>query len=317
MAKYTIKRLLLLIPTLFIVCVIVFALLRMIPGTALDQIMYKYSTAGIEIDREAVAAKLGMDKPAVEQFFIWVGGLLKGNLGDSLFQSESVGSIIARQLPVTLELGILTLILTNVISIPLGLFCAARQDAISDQTIRVISVILMSLPVFWIGTLVLIYPAKWWGYAPATMYVPFLRNPLKNLSMFIVPALLGAMTQAGSQIRMVRTMTLEVMRQDYIRTAWSKGVGERRILFRHAFRNALIPVITIIGSSVAGLVGGSVILENMFSLPGIGQQMVNALSNRDYPLVQGCVLVFSIFVMLVNLIVDLAYKIIDPRVEIE
>jgi peptide/nickel transport system permease protein len=289
----------------------------MIPGTALDQIMYKYSTAGIEIDREAVAAKLGMDKPAVEQFFIWVGGLLKGNLGDSLFQSESVGSIIARQLPVTLELGILTLILTNVISIPLGLFCAARQDAISDQTIRVISVILMSLTVFWIGTLVLIYPAKWWGYAPATMYVPFLRNPLKNLSMFIVPALLGAMTQAGSQIRMVRTMTLEVMRQDYIRTAWSKGVGERRILFRHAFRNALIPVITIIGSSVAGLVGGSVILENMFSLPGIGQQMVNALSNRDYPLVQGCVLVFSIFVMLVNLIVDLAYKIIDPRVEIE
>jgi peptide/nickel transport system permease protein len=317
MAKYTIKRLLLLIPTLFIVCVIVFALLRMIPGTALDQIMYKYSTAGIEIDREAVAAKLGMDKPAVEQFFIWVGGLLKGNLGDSLFQSESVGSIIARQLPVTLELGILTLILTNVISIPLGLFCAARQDAISDQTIRVISVILMSLPVFWIGTLVLIYPAKWWGYAPATMYVPFLRNPLKNLSMFIVPALLGAMTQAGAQIRMVRTMTLEVMRQDYIRTAWSKGVGERRILFRHAFRNALIPVITIIGSSVAGLVGGSVILENMFSLPGIGQQMVNALSNRDYPLVQGCVLVFSIFVMLVNLIVDLTYKIIDPRVEIE
>jgi peptide/nickel transport system permease protein len=289
----------------------------MIPGTALDQIMYKYSTAGIEIDREAVAAKLGMDKPAVEQFFIWVGGLLKGNLGDSLFQSESVNSIIARQLPVTLELGILTLILTNVISIPLGLFCAARQDAISDQTIRVISVILMSLPVFWIGTLVLIYPAKWWGYAPATMYVPFLRNPLKNLSMFIVPALLGAMTQAGAQIRMVRTMTLEVMRQDYIRTAWSKGVGERRILFRHAFRNALIPVITIIGSSVAGLVGGSVILENMFSLPGIGQQMVNALSNRDYPLVQGCVLVFSIFVMLVNLIVDLTYKIIDPRVEIE
>jgi peptide/nickel transport system permease protein len=135
--------------------------------------------------------------------------------------------------------------------------------------------------------------------------------------MFIVPALLGAMTQAGAQIRMVRTMTLEVMRQDYIRTAWSKGVGERRILFRHAFRNALIPVITIIGSSVAGLVGGSVILENMFSLPGIGQQMVNALSNRDYPLVQGCVLVFSIFVMLVNLIVDLTYKIIDPRVEIE
>lgn len=317
MAKYTIKRILLLIPTLLVVCIIVFALLRLVPGSALDQIMYKYSTAGIELDREEVAAKLGMDKPAVQQFFIWLGSLLKGDMGDSLFQSEGVWAIISRQLPVTLELGILTLILTNLISIPLGLFCAARQDAISDQIIRVVSVILMSLPVFWIGTLVLIYPAKWWGFAPATKYVPFLRNPIQNLSMFIIPALLGAMTQAGAQIRMVRTMTLEVMRQDYIRTAWAKGVGERRILFRHAFRNSLIPIITIIGSSVAGLVGGSVILENMFSLPGIGAQMVTALSNRDYPLVQGCVLVFSIFVMVVNLIVDLTYKVIDPRVEIE
>ena len=203
------------------------------------------------------------------------------------------------------------------ISIPLGLFCAARQDSISDQTIRTISVILMSLPVFWIGTLVLIYPAKWFGYAPATMYIPFLKSPLQNLSMFIIPSLLGAMTQAGAQIRMVRTMTLEVMRQDYIRTAWAKGVKEKRVLFRHAFRNALIPIITIIGASVAGLIGGSVILESMFNLPGIGQQLVTALSNRDYPLVQGCCLVFSIFVMLINLLVDLCYKWIDPRVELE
>ncbi len=317
MAKYTIKRILLLIPTLLIVCIIVFALLRIIPGSALDQIIYKYSTSGIEVDREAVAAKLGMDKPAIQQFFIWVANLCRGDMGDSLFQSESVWSIISRQLPVTLELGILTLLLTNVISIPLGLFCAARQDSIADQVIRVISVILMSLPVFWIGTLVLIYPAKWWGFAPATKYVPFLQNPIQNLSMFIIPALLGAMTQAGAQIRMVRTMTLEVMRQDYIRTAWAKGVGEQRVLFRHAFRNSMIPIITIIGSSVAGLVGGSVILENMFSLPGIGAQMVTALSNRDYPLVQGCVLIFSIFVMIVNLIVDLTYKLIDPRVELD
>lgn len=317
MGKYTIKRVLLLIPTVLLVCVIVFALLRMVPGSALDQIAYKYSTAGIELDREAVAAKLGMDRPAIVQFTDWIGALLCGDMGQSLFQAESVSAIIARQLPVTLELGVITLILTNLISIPLGLFCAARQDAIPDQLIRVVSVILMSLPVFWVGALVLIYPAKWWGYAPETMYVPFVQNPIQNLSMFIIPALLGAMTQAGAQIRMVRTMTLEVMRQDYIRTAWAKGVKERRILFRHAFRNALIPIITIIGSSVAGLVGGSVIMESMFNLPGIGQQLVNALSNRDYPLVQGCVLVFSIFVMIINLVVDLTYKKIDPRVEIE
>lgn len=317
MGKYATKRILLLIPTLLLVCAIVFALLRLVPGSALDQIVYKYSTAGIEIDKAEVAHRLGMDKPAIQQFFTWIGQLLRGNMGESLFQSESVWAIIKRQLPVSLELGVLTLILTNLISIPLGLFCAARQDAVADQIIRVISVVLMSLPIFWIGTLVLIYPAKWFGYAPAAMYVPFFRDPIQNLSMFIVPALLGAMTQAGGQIRMVRTLTLEVMRQDYIRTAWAKGVRERKVLFRHAFRNALIPVVTIIGASVAGLIGGSVILENMFSLPGIGQQMVTALSNRDYPLVQGCCLVFSVFVMLINLLVDLAYKWIDPRVELE
>ena len=317
MAKYTLKRILLLIPTLLLVCVIVFALLRLVPGSALDQIVYKYSTAGIEINKEEVAAKLGMDKPAVVQFFNWISDLLHGDMGDSLFQAESVWAIIKRQLPVSLELGIITLIFSNIISIPLGLYCAARQDAISDKVIRIISVILMSLPVFWVGTLVLIYPAKWFGYAPQTMYVSFFKDPLQNLSMFIVPALLGAMSQAGGQIRMVRTMTLEVLRQDYIRTAWAKGVKEKKVLFRHAFRNALIPVITIIGASVAGLIGGSVILESMFNLPGIGQQLVTALSNRDYPLVQGCCLVFSIFVMLINLVVDLCYKWADPRVEIE
>jgi peptide/nickel transport system permease protein len=135
--------------------------------------------------------------------------------------------------------------------------------------------------------------------------------------MFWIPALLGAMTQAGGQIRMVRTMTLEVMRQDYIRTAWAKGIKESRVLFVHAFRNALIPVITVIGGSIAGLIGGSVILESMFNLPGIGSQMVTALSNRDYPVVQGCVLIFSIFVMVINLLVDLSYKLIDPRIELD
>lgn len=317
MAKYTIKRILLLIPTLFIVCVIVFALLRLVPGSALDQIVYKYSTAGIEIDKEAVAAQLGMDKPAVVQFFSWMGNLLRGDMGESLFQAESVWAIIKRQLPVSLELGVLTLILTNLISIPLGLFCAARQDSISDQAIRTVSVILMSLPVFWIGTLVLIYPAKWFGYAPATMYVPFFQAPLQNLSMFIIPSLLGAMTQAGAQIRMVRTMTLEVMRQDYIRTAWAKGVPERRVLFKYAFRNSMIPIITMIGGSVAMMIGGNVVMENIFNIPGLGQAMVSALNSRDYPIVQGCVLVLSLFVMCINLLVDLAYKWIDPRVTLE
>lgn len=317
MAKYVFKRVLLLIPTLLLVCIIVFALLRAVPGSAVDYMIYQFETAGIMVDRAHVEHLLGMDQPVVKQFFDWFFGIFRGDLGESLFQAESVWDIISRQLPVTLELGILTLIFSNLISIPLGVYCAARQDSVSDYVIRVISVLLLSLPVFWLATMVLVYPAKWWGYAPPMSYVSFFVDPLENMRMFLVPSLLGAFTQAGMQLRTVRTMTLETMRQDYIRTCWSKGVGEKRILFVHALRNSMVTIITMIGGSVAGLIGGSVILETMFNIPGIGAQVVNALNYRDYPLVQGCVLVFSIFVMIVNLLVDLAYKWIDPRVELD
>ena len=317
MGKYFVKRVLLLIPTILLVCVIVFILMRMIPMDAVATLQQKLSANGNYVDEEYVRRLLGLDKPAVQQFFIWIGDVFRGDLGDSYFDHVTVNSILAKKLPATLELGILSLVITNLISIPLGLFCAARQDSISDYTIRVISTILIALPVFWVATLVLIYPNLWWGWAPKVTYVPIWQDPLENLSMFLLPAVLSAIGQAGIQMRTIRTMTLEVMRQDYIRTAWAKGVKEKRILFRHAFRNALIPIITIIGASVAGLIGGSVILESMFNLPGIGQQLVTALSNRDYPLVQGCCLVFSVFVMLINLLVDLCYKWIDPRVELE
>lgn len=317
MGKYTIKRLLLLIPTLLLVCIIVFVLLRMVPGSAVDYMIYQFQTAGVTVDAAQVEHLLGMDRPAVVQFFDWFLGIFRGDLGESLFQAEGVWDIISRQLPVTLELGVLTLIFSNLLSIPLGIYCAARQDTVSDYVIRTASVLLLSLPVFWIATMVLVYPAKWWGYAPPMTYVSFFEDPAANLQMFVVPALVGALTQAGMQLRTIRTMTLETMRQDYIRTCWAKGVGEKRILFVHALRNSMIPIITMIGGSVAGLIGGSVILESMFNMPGIGAQVVSALDARDYPLVQGCVLVFSIFVMLVNLLVDLAYKWIDPRVELE
>jgi peptide/nickel transport system permease protein len=209
------------------------------------------------------------------------------------------------------------LILSNLISIPLGLVCAARQDTLLDNVIRVISVVLMSIPVFWLATLVLVYPAVWWKYAPPSTYYSIFVNPSKNLQMFLIPAILGSVTQAGMQIRLVRTMTLENLRQDYVRTAWAKGANERRALTNHALRNTMIPVITSIGGAVAGLIGGSVVLENMFNIPGIGNTLITALNSRDYPLVQGCVLIFSILVMIVNLLVDIAYKWVDPRVEIE
>lgn len=317
MGKYLVKRLLLLIPTLFLVCLIVFALMRMVPGDAVDTIVQQMQMSSSTIDREAVEEMLGLDKPFFEQFFTYIGGLLHGDLGDALFQTGSVSKIIIQRLPATLELGVLTLLLTTVISIPLGLFCAARQDTISDNVIRVISVMMMSVPTFWIATLVLVYPAVWWKYVPPTTYVSFFKAPLANMRMFLPPALLGAITGAGAQLRSVRTLTLEVLRQDYIRTAWAKGVKERMVLLIHAFRNTMIPVITMIGGSIGGILGGNVILETMFNIPGLGQQMTNSLTSRDYPVVQGCVLIMAIFAMVVNLIVDVAYKAVDPRVSVE
>ena len=318
MGKYIVKRILLLIPTALLVCLIVFFLMRMLPGDAVESLRYQLQCQGAyTITYEQVEAMLGMDKPAIVQFFIWLWGVVRGDLGDCLFQTETVARAIGRQIWPSIELGIFTLILTNLISIPLGLYCAAHQDTISDYTIRVLSLILMSVPVFWLAILVLIYPALWWSYSPPSQYVGLFQNPWQNLQMFLLPALLGAITQAGMQLRVVRTVILDVMRTDYIRTAWSKGDGEKRVLYRHALRNGLIPVITVVGSSVAGIVGGNVILENIFSIPGIGQQVILAIGQRDYPLVQGCVLVFALFTMVVNLLVDISYKWIDPRVNLD
>jgi peptide/nickel transport system permease protein len=317
MGKYIVKRLILLIPALAVVLIVVFALMRMMPGSAVDALVYKLASAGINADRAQVEAMLGMDRPAVEQFFRWFFGMLRGDMGDSLFQNESVWHLIAARLPVTLELGLLTFVISSCISIPVGLYCAAEQDTISDYAFRVVGIVMMSVPVFWTASLVLIYPALWWHYAPPTQYVSFFVDPSQNLKMFLTPAILGALAQAGMELRMVRTVTLETMRQDYIRTAWAKGMGERRILLRHSFRNAMIPVVTGMGGALSMMIGGSVILENMFNIPGIGAQVVTSLDMRDYPVVQGCVVVFSVFIMLVNLIVDIAYKWIDPRIELK
>ena len=318
MGKYLVKRIALLIPTLLIVCLVVFIMMRSLPGSAVDALMYKMQAAGnANATVEDVEAMLGLDQPAAKQFLFWLWGVCRGDLGHCFFRNETVGEVIGRQIVPSLELGFLTLIISNLISIPLGVFCAAHQDTISDHGIRMISLLLMSIPVFWIATIVLIYPALWWRWSPPTEYVRFFEAPLENLKMFIVPAILGALTNCGMQLRYVRTVTLDTMRADYVRTARAKGVKERRVLYRHALRNAMLPVITLVGGSLSALVGGSIILESLYSIPGIGALVVTSLANRDYPLVQGCVLVFSFIVMVINVIVDLLYKKFDPRVTLE
>ena len=317
MGKYITKRILLLIPTVLVVCILTFAMMRMLPGTALDYMVKRLTAAGQNVDVEGLRVRLGLDQPVVKQFFVWMGGVVRGDLGDSLFQYESVGEIIGRELPVTLELGFLELFWTILFSVPLGVWCAARQDGIPDYSFRVFAIFFMAVPTFLVASIVLVYPAVWWGYAPNIKFTGLFQGFKDNMRMFLVPSLIGALAQTGMQLRMVRTCCLETMRTDFVRTAWAKGCGEKRVLFRHVLRNSMIPVITVIGGSVAGIFGGNVILENLFNIPGIGQQLITALDQRDYTVIQGCVLVMAIIVMLINLVVDICYKWLDPRVEIE
>ena len=317
MGKYIVKRVLLLIPTVLVVCILTFAMMRMLPGTALDYMVKRLTAAGQNVDVESLRIRLGLDKPAVTQFFLWIGGVLRGDLGNSLFQYESVKEIIGRELPVTIQLGFMELFWTILFSVPLGVWCAARQDGIPDYSFRVFAIIFMAVPTFLVASIVLVYPAAWWGYAPNIKYSGLFQDFGANMRMFLVPSIIGALAQTGMQLRMVRTCCLETMRTDFVRTAWAKGCGEWRVLIRHVFRNSMIPVITVIGGSVAGIFGGNVILENLFNIPGIGQQLITALDQRDYTVIQGCVLVMAILVMLVNLVVDICYKWLDPRVEID
>lgn len=317
LAKYIFKRILLLIPTVFVVCVLTFAMMRMLPGSALDFMVKRLTAAGQLVDVDMLRARLGLDQPALTQFFLWIGGVFRGDLGESLFQYESVGSIIARQLPVTIQLGVMELIWTIIFSVPLGVWCAARQDGIADYSFRIFAITFMAVPTFLVASVILVYPAVWWGYAPNIKYSGLFQDFSANMKMFLVPSLIGALAQTGMQLRMVRTCCLETLRTDYVRTAWAKGCGEKRVLLRHVFRNSMIPVITVIGGAVAGIFGGNVILENLFNIPGIGHQLVTALDQRDYPVIQGCVLVMAVLVMLINLIVDICYKWLDPRVEID
>ena len=333
MRAYIIRRLLLIIPTLFLLTILVFFLVRFLPGNVIDLIEAQMEAmaggSGIEIDREAVMRILGLDVPAHVQYGRWIGvlptpdfftgeshfnGLLQGTLGDSLWGGWSVEERILGGLPVTIELGVLAIIIGLLIALPIGIYSAIRQDTVADYAGRSIAIIGLATPNFWLALMVMIYPAIWWGWAPPMQLIPFTEDPLGNLGMFLIPSLILGTASAAATMRMTRTMMLEVLRQDYIRTAWSKGLKERVVIMRHALKNALIPVVTLIGLQLPILVGGAVIMENIFNLPGLGRLMVTALNDRDYPVVSGVNLFFATMVVGINLMIDLIYPFLDPRV---
>ena len=317
MRNYVIRRLMLMVPTVFFVTLIVFITIRLIPGSLIDLMVSQYGTpTGVTaVERQAVAHELGLDVPMYTQYGRWLGNIiLHGDLGKSLWRDVPVIDEIKARWPVTLELGILALLITQLIAFPIGIYSALRQDSWGDYAGRSFAILCIAIPTFWLGILVIVYPAVWWGYSPPITLIPFVSDPLGNLRMFIIPAIVLGMSGAGGNMRMIRTMMLEVQRQDYMRTAWGKGLKERVIVMRHALKNALIPVVTMIGYQLPVLVGGAVIVENIFSLPGLGRLLTDAVTNRDYPIVSGVILVIAVVLVFINLLVDMSYGLLDPRV---
>ena len=313
MLGYIIRRLLALIPTLFFASIIVFSSMRLIPGDVVDLMLAQNDIATGQ-DRAAIEAALGLDRSVPTQYFMWLGDVFQGDLGRSLWRNTEVTEQLRARLPITFELGFLALVVALSVAIPIGIYSAMRQDTAGDYVTRSFSLVMLAIPAFWLGTLVMVFPSVWWRWSPELEYTPFFEGPVKNLRHMLVPATLLGLSLSAVTMRMTRTMMLEVMRQDYIRTARAKGLGEALLVSRHALRNGLIPIVTLIGLQAPLLIGGAVIMEQIFVIPGIGLMLLEAVSQRDYPVVSGVFLVVGIGVLLINLLVDLSYGWLDPKV---
>jgi peptide/nickel transport system permease protein len=311
MREYFLKRVLLMVPTLFLVTLFVFLLMHLRSGDVVIQMLEGYAYAETV---EALRHELGLDKPLYEQYLTWMGGVLQGDLGRSLWTKESILLELARRFPVTLELTLLTIIISVTFGIGVGILSAIRQESWIDYIGRVVAIMALAMPVFWLAILVVVIPAIYWRWTPLWTYVTLTADPLENLKIMIFPALVFGMSRAGPIMRIMRSSMLEVQRQDYIRTAWAKGLRERTVVFKHAIKNALIPVVSIIGLQIHFYLGGSVIIETIFRLPGMGSFFVEALIRLDYPVVQSVNLIGATFGLLLNLMVDFSYAYLDPRI---
>ncbi|MGY4334755.1 peptide/nickel transport system permease protein [Bradyrhizobium sp. LB7.2] len=315
MISYVIRRLLALIPTLIFASLIVFIAIRLIPGDIIDLMLSQNDVSAGKQTREQLEVALGFDAPIYVQYFKWIGALLlKGSLGNSLWTGAPVMGEILYRLPITVELGVLALSISLVFGIPIGVYAALKQDTLGDYILRTCSILALAIPGFWVGTLVMVFPSIWWGWSPSVRYIPFSDNPWANFLQLLIPALILGTALSATTMRLTRTLMLEVLRQDYIRTAKAKGLSTTTIVMRHALRNTLIPVITLVGLQAGALFGGAVILEQIFVIPGMGLLLLEAVTSRDYPTIAGVFLIFGVAIVLVNLLVDLSYGFLDPKV---
>ncbi|MEX1022048.1 MAG: ABC transporter permease [Dehalococcoidia bacterium] len=312
MAKYIVQRLILAIPVIIIVTVGVFILVRVIPG----------DVAALRLGAQATPEQLdqfreqhGLLRPLPIQYGDWVWGAIRGDLDRSLWEGRAVTTVIIEKFPVTMELAILSVILSAAIGVPLGVLSAVKQDTWVDQLVRFVAVLFLAIPAFWLAILIITFPSIWWSWTPPTSgWTHLWENPATNLWRIFWPAMVISASSVALILRLTRSSMLEVLRQDFIRTARSKGLADRIVLYRHALKNALIPVVTVLGLQLSVLLGGAVIVEQVFAIPGMGRSMLQAVFQRDYPLIQGYVLVFATVYVLMNLLVDVAYSYLDPRI---
>ncbi|MFN8540482.1 MAG: ABC transporter permease [Thermomicrobiales bacterium] len=312
MQRYILRRLALTIPALLGVTLIVSVMVRFLPGDAVAMMLQDYGTYAKDADQ--LREKLGLNRPFYVQYVTWLGGIARGDLGKSLRDNTPVTDELRRRLPVTFELGILGLIISLIIAIPLGVYSAVRQDRLSDYIARSAAIAMLAVPGFWLATLAITLPAIWFKWSPPLRYTRLSVDPKTNLIQMLIPAIILGIGLSGGVMRLTRAQMLEVLRQDFIRTSRAKGLNERMVVFRHALRNALIPVVTLLGLQMSVLISGTVVLESIFVVPGMGRYLLEALNNRDYPVVQAVVLLFATLIIFSNLFVDLLYAWLDPRI---
>ncbi|MCX7845082.1 MAG: ABC transporter permease [Dictyoglomaceae bacterium] len=316
MGKYIIKRLLSIIPVIFGVSILVFFLVRLIPGTALELFLGTQVEATPE-QIEELKRIFGEDKPIPILYFEWLFRVLKGDFGYSLRTSRPVLPDILSRLPLSLELTILSLFLSVIIGIPLGILSSLKQSPIIEFLIRIIGLIGLSLPQFWLATLFVILFSPFEGWIPMGNFIPFFQNPFLNIRMLFLPSLAIGLGLGAVVMRFTRNSILEVLQMDYIKTAKAKGLPQRIVLFKHALRNALLPIVTVLGFNAGYLLGGAIVIEEVFALPGMGRLALYAIFQRDYPLLQGIVLIISFLFVFINLLTDIIYAFIDPRIRYE
>ena len=311
MRKYVLRRLLIATSSLFLASLVVFSLPRMIPGDVV-QLMLEERAYGKDL--EDLRAKLGLNRPIHIQYFEWAGRVVRGELGESLWTKRPVLEELGRRLPVSLKLGLLALLFSVSIALPIGILAAIRQDSLADYVARSLAIVGLSVPGFWIATMVILLPSLWWNWSPPIQFTEFSVDPWAHVSQFIIPAFILGIASSAAIMRLTRAQLLEVLRQDYVRTAWAKGVRESGVVLKHSLKNSLIPVITVLGIQIAQILGGTVIFETIFGLPGMGRFLFDAINQRDYPVIQGVNLVIVSVVVLMNLAVDSCYAYLDPRI---